>query len=176
MLSFIMVQGPLPGSATWAAEQRIFRAGTPITLHCWARYSAPSKEPSFRNLGAGVHLAELPVPNLPKGRFCLTQHRLPHGAGTLRVSESGWDAALSLHTEDSMVTTPAFLLPRHPESSVLRLSLSSPQHVVELCLMENVRTSCLYPISAPLLTCFLRSPCTQTWPLLQISTRMTPVL
>ena len=98
MLSFIMVQGPLPGSATWAAEQRIFRAGTPVTLHRWAKYSAPSKEPSFRNPGAGVHLAELPVPNLPEGRSCLTQHCLPRGAGTLRVSESGWDAALSLHT------------------------------------------------------------------------------
>lgn len=172
-----MVQEPLPGSATWAAEQRrIFRAGTPVPLHCWAKYSALSKEPSFWNLGAGVHLAELPVPNLPEGCSCPTQHRLPRGAGTLRVSESRWDAPLSLHTEDSMVTTPAFLLPRHPESSVLRLSLPSPQHVVELCLMENVRTSCVYPVSAPLLACFLCSPCTQTWPLLHISARMTPVL
>ena len=126
MLSFVMVQGPLPVSASWAAEQRIFRAGTPVTLHCWAKYSAPSQEPSFWNLGAGVHLAELPVPNLPEGRSCPTQHHLPRGAGTFRMSESRWDTALSLHIEDSMVTTPEFLLSRHPESSVLRLSLPSP--------------------------------------------------
>lgn len=97
MLSFVKVQGPLPGSTPGGAERRICRAGTPATPWCLAKYSVQREEPSFWNLQAAAGTQ-------PARWTLLPRPHVPHGAGTLTVSQSRWDAALSLHTEDNMVT------------------------------------------------------------------------
>ena len=100
MLSSVKMQGSLPGSTPGGAERRVCRAGTPATPCCLAKYSVQREEPSFWN----PRCAGSPAGTQPARWTLLPQPRMPRGAGTLTVSESRWDAALSQHTEDDMDT------------------------------------------------------------------------
>lgn len=104
MLSSVKVHGPLPGSTPGGAERRVCRAGTPATPWCLAKYTqCKGKSPPSGIHALQIHL-QAAAGTQPARWTLLPRPRVPRGAGTLTVSQSRWDAALSLHTEDNMVT------------------------------------------------------------------------